>query len=185
MKGGIALLIALLFVLLSIFPTLGYQGEAKINDLYRNWQLLYMEVDISANITYNPFLFSLSWLTGNGIVSTRFMMRAPPKSAVQGMVSWASLQEVEEDALIMLMLNTVFLNLPYNFIIVLAIELLEKRILYLCLFGGMIGFILGGLVGSLVCFIGGVFVVGIVMPRLRRSKDFTEVIKTIRNWRQP
>jgi hypothetical protein len=121
-------------------------------------------------MTYNPFLFSFFWLTGRGQLSYSFAMRSLPRGANQGMVSFPMADEIKEDALIIIALNAIFANAPYNFIIVLAIEFLKVRRFYFCLLGGVIGFPLGGIIGAIISFVTSLFLVVLFVPKLVRSR---------------
>jgi hypothetical protein len=166
----IALGISLLLALLSIIPGIGYHGEAYINDFERNPRYLFTDVNVTTSITYNPFLFPFSWLTGNGQAGLHFMMRVAPQGAFMGMVSWESFEEMKQDALLIVTINALFVNTPYIFLILLAIEIMRLRPLYISLVGGIIGFLAGGPIVAIATFLTATFLLWPLISKLKKSK---------------
>ena len=177
-KSLVPLGITLLFALFSLYPRLAYNGEAQINNVYRNFQLLYQDVDITCNVTFNPFLFPLSWLTGRGQVSQRFLMRTVPKAVTQFTIVWPSPEEIKDDALLIVTLNSLFINIPYNFVIFLAIEIIKLRIIYFFFFAGIIGFLVGSLTGALVGSLIGLIIIFLLKEVLNKKLHIESVIFT-------
>jgi hypothetical protein len=184
-KLGIAVGIALFAALISLFSGLAYTGNAHIEAQYPNNVLLYIDSLINANITYNPFLFPFYWLTGRGLSSYQFLMRSMPISASQYGVVWPMKTDITDDAMLALSVDAALGNIPYNFIILLAVELLKIRRVYFCMLGGILGFPLGGPVGSLIGFFTIVFVVVLIMPRLKKRDYLTDLWNTIARKKQP
>lgn len=164
----VALGIALFFALLGIFPGLGYLGEANVRvterDPYGFWL-----VHADCNISYNPILYSFSWLALQGHVSHNFLFVSVPTYVGSGIRSpaWRSFVELEEEAILMLILDNVVTNIPFNFIVFTMIELMKMRDLYLSFIGGIIGFPIGGTFGAIACFLAGVLFVMLIVPRLK------------------
>jgi hypothetical protein len=169
----------LLLGLLSIFSGLAYSGNARIVASYPNEQLLYIDSEIVSNVTYNPFLFPFYWLTGKGLSSYHFMMRSVPVAATQNGVAWPRAKDITDDAMLIISLNALFANILYNFVILLAAELLKIRRVYFCLLGGMIGFPLAGPIGSLISFFTAVLLVVLIMPKFKKNKYFTDLWDSI------
>jgi len=184
-KIAIALGIAALFFILSLYPSLGYFGEADTSVRARDPMGFWL-VYAKANMTYNPFLYSLTWLRGEGILTDRsFIFISYPVYVGGGEGShpvWRTPQELEEEATIRLVLSQLYLNLIYNFAIVLVIEIGKLRSLYFCLIGGIIGFPIGGIggipfgatLGAVAGFVGGILSIIFVLPRLRNNSTLVK-----------
>lgn len=167
----IVLGITLFLALLAIFAGLGYSGAAHTKVIER-YPSGYWLVDASCNITYNPFLYGFSWSTGRGWFSDNFTIVSTPTFVGGGETRhplWRTPADLEEEATISVILREVFINIPWNFVIILAIELTKTRYFYFCLFGGTIGFSAGEVVGSIVGFFVGALLIAFVLPRLRKS----------------
>lgn len=171
-KLAVALAIAGLFALLSIFPRIGYLGEADVKVIARDpfgfWLVL-----ARCNMSYNPFLYGFSWLAGSGQFSGTFRYVSVPTYAGGGFPApvWRNTPELQDEALIRLVLTQLYMNIPYNFIILLVVELTRMRDVYLCLIGGVIGFPFGGPLTALAGFFAGVFLIVFIMPRVRRGDN--------------
>lgn len=176
-----ALGIAFLFALLSLYPGLGFKGEARIMSFSVNPQLLYRDVDIACNVTYNPLLFIFSWLMGQGQTSYVFTMRQAPKGANQFSITWPTWEETKEEALLIVTLNELFSNLPYNFLVLLLIEIVKIRSFYLSFIGGILGFPIAGWTGSIFGFSVGL-ILGFILNLKFKNKDIFEISKLI--WRK-
>lgn len=180
----IALGFALFLVFLSIFPNVGYFGWAHVGrgDVVKVYELphIYAIVNYTYDITYNPFLFPLTWLHGGGHASGSSLMITFPSTSIFAGAAWPSPHEMEEEAL----MNTAFSEIRPNFlmlfIIALAIEIAKMRSLFVCLFGGVIGFIPGGLVGTVVGLVIGVFIVVFATARLNKESRLAKIWNSFR-----
>lgn len=177
-KIAIALGIAALLFILSLFPNLGYFGEAKIER--QPLALGVWMISARGNITYNPFLYSLSWLRGQGSLSMfKFTYNSFDEFGGGEFKSpvWRSNQELADEAILKLVLSQIYINLIYNLAIVLVIEIGKLRSLYFCLIGGIIGFPIGGIsgipvgatLGAVAGFVGGILSIIFVLPRLKNN----------------
>lgn len=166
-KIVVALGIALLFALLGIFSGLGYLGEADVQEVDRDPSGFWW-VHAQCNISYNPFLYSFLWLGGQGYFSGNVVYLSVPTyvGSEFKFPLWRSSAELEEEVILRLVLNNLLVNIPFNFAILVMIELMKIRDLYLCLFGGIVGFPIGGPIGAVAGFFSGVLVVMLVVPRL-------------------
>jgi len=163
--------ITLFFALLAIFVQLGYFGTAH-TEVRERQPSGYWLVDVSCNISYNPFLYAFSWSTGNGQFSDDFLMVSEPTYVGGGDIRypvWRTPADLEEEAVLSLVLRETFINIPFNFVAILAIELTKTHDLYFCLFGGIIGFPIGKVVGSIVGFSAGALLMLVVLPRLKKN----------------
>lgn len=161
-------------VFLSIFPNVGYFGTANVDredvvKVYISPFERYAIVNYTYNITYNPFLFPLTWLRGGGHASGISSMLTLPKSiAMQGpfaVAKWPSLKELEENALISMVNFEILSNFLMLLVITFAIEFTKMRLIFICLVGGIIGFVPGGLFGTIAGLFIGVFIVAFVIVR--------------------
>lgn len=178
-KLVIGLLFTGLFALLSIFPNLGYFGEASTSVKAKDPTGFWL-VSANCNVTYNPFLYSFSWLLRSGSFSgLTFTFVSYPTYGGGPTPSplWRTPKELEEEAILGLILDQVFLNLPFNFILLLVIEFGKLRELYICLFGGiigfpfggMVGFPVGGVIGAVTGFSVGILVIVFLLPKLKKN----------------
>ncbi len=152
-RFAVAVGMALLFSFISLYPGLGYDGKAEVRIVSTSYQLLYRDIEVNCNITYNPLLFPLSWLINKGQSSYYFVMRTAPSGAGQFGITWSSLEEAKEDALLIVVLNELFINIPFLLSIFLAVELINVRSIYLCFLGGILGFLITSSLGAIVGFL--------------------------------
>lgn len=171
----------LLFALLSLYRGLGYNGEVQVRMVYTNYQLLYRDIEVNCSIVFNPVLFPFSWLVTGGQSSFRFLMRTAPLGVSEFGVAWPSLEETKEDALLIVVLNELFINIPFMLAIFLVIELMNLRSIYVCFFGGILGFLMIGLLGAIVGFTV-IFLVIILLIRKFRIKGVINILDIL--WKQ-
>jgi hypothetical protein len=184
-KALIALGLASLLVFLSIFPNVGYSGSAHVDrgDVVKVYELLsiYAIVKYTYNITYNPFLYPLTWLRGDGSASgSSSMITFPLSGSIFVSTVWPGLKEMEEDALMCMALSEIHLNFLMLFLVALAIELAKIRSLFICVFGGVIGFISGGLLGTIGGFFIPFFVIEFIMVRLGKESKLAKIFNSFR-----
>lgn len=176
--------IALLLFLLSLFPNLGYYGEVETSVGARSPTGFWL-VQARANMTYNPFLYSLSWMQGEGVLSDRTFTFVSYPTYVGGEFKfplWRTPSELEDEAILRLVLSQMYNNLLYNIAVLLLIEFGKLRSLYFCLLGGIIGFPLGGIwgfpleatIGSFIGFLTGILFILFVFPRLKKEGVLVE-----------
>jgi len=176
-KIVIALGISLFFALLAIFAQLGYFGTAH-TEVRERQPSGYWLVDASCNISYNPFLYAFSWSTGRGQFSDDFLMVSAPTYVGGGDIRypvWRKPADLEEEAILLLVLRETFINIPFNFVAILAIELTKTHDLYFCLLGGIVGFPIGKVVGSIVGFSVGALLILFVLPRLKKNPHVVDL----------
>lgn len=170
-KAGTALGMAGLFTFLSIFPGLGYHGEAATQIIEKDPVLPgFWIVEAQCNVSFNPFLFPYSWVSGTGnLYKARFrFLSVPTYAGYEFKVPvWRSTEELNEEAIIIVLVNRLVPNFLPSFFILFAIALLEQKLLYLCLFGGIIGFLVGSVLGSVLGLAIMVFLTYYVMPKFK------------------
>jgi len=171
--GGIAFLL----VIPAILPGIGYIGGAYVH-VKQKTALGFWLVDADCNVSLNPFIYSLSWMTGRGQYSASFSICSVPTYVGSGSFKypvWRSQSELEDEAIITLILREIPLNVFCDFVILLAIGLVKRRELYVCLAGGIIGFPFGGPIGAFIIFFCGVLAMFWILPKLRRSGALTRI----------
>jgi len=84
---------------------------------------------------------------------------------------WRNPEDLEEEAIVRAVLNQIYINIPFNFAVVLAIELAKIRDFYLSLISGILGFPLGGPVGAVVGLFAGALMIILVIPKLRKHRS--------------
>ncbi len=173
--------IAAFFAVFAVFPRMGYFCEVDIvpEDVKKDPFGLWL-MPVSCNMSYNPFLYPSSWLVGRGQLSIGFWMYSVPEYVGGEFPSlvWRSEADLEEEAILVLILNEMPMNVISNLLIFLGVELLKLRELYACLFGGVIGFPFGGPIGAFIGFFVGTFAVLFVWPKLKESGLSLEIWKT-------
>lgn len=163
----IALGVALLFSFLGLFSGLGYYGEASTRTLDKD-RMGFWLVEANCNISFNPFLYPFSWLSGKGYFSESFQFLSVPTYVGFDVKypAWRSTEELNEEAILRVIMNSVVVNIPSNFFMLLAIGIMEQQLLYLCVFGGIIGFLIGQVLGSVLGLIAVIFIAYYLMPKL-------------------
>ena len=142
----------------SLTPGVGYLGEVEITRIEKQTLSFpaYAFVDYRCSFTSSPFLYPMSWLTGMGYVSGNFSMIYLPQSYyARGdflSANWGSRVDMEKEGLIRIVLPEQIKSLPLLFMIILGVELAKRRILYLPLFGGIIGFPFAGIISGIAGF---------------------------------
>lgn len=167
-KIAIAFGISLLFALLAIIPPLGYTGKAQVKVLERHWTGYWL-FDANFSITFNPFVYPLSWLIGYGNPSGAFLFISAPTYVGGGDFTypvWRSPADLEDEAIIKITLKEIPLNILYNFGVFLVVELTRLRVLYFCILGGVLGFPIGGLIGAVIGLSVGALLGIYVIPRI-------------------
>ncbi|MEM2798878.1 MAG: hypothetical protein QW670_03690 [Candidatus Bathyarchaeia archaeon] len=180
-KFAVALGMVFLFALFSLYPRLGYNGEAQVQTLYTNYQLLYRDIEVNCTVTYNPLLFPFSWLISRGRPSYSFLMRIAPKGASEFGVTWPSLEETKEDAVLIVVLNELFINIPFMLAVFLIIELVNVRSIYLCFLGSILGFLIIGSSGAIIGFLL-ILLIIVLLFRKFKIKGFSDIMDLV--WKQ-
>jgi len=154
-----------IFTLLSIFPNFSFVGEAsiRIEDAEASG---FLWVRAFTNITYNPFLYTFSWLSGNGISSGSFLFLSKPPYHIYGV------RNLEDEAIHHAILDQLHISIIFNLVLLLILGLLEVQDIYICMIIGAIGFPLGGLLGALAGFIATLIIVSYI--KLRHGEGVLE-----------
>lgn len=164
-------------MLLSIFPNLGYFAKARTSveakDVLGWWYVI-----ADCNITLNPFLYPFSWLIGSGHFSGshRFISMPIWTGGEFPHPALRTPKDLQEEAIMSIVLSQVNINIIYNFIVLLTIKLLKMQDLYFCLIVGIAGFPVGGLMGALLGFLAGLSVIVPIMLRSRKGNGVSAKI---------
>jgi hypothetical protein len=168
----IALGLTALFTLIAIFPGLGYFGKASV-EIKSEENFGFWVVDANCNILYNPFVYPFAWLSGRGHLVSNFTMVSIPTYARMGEGGyypvWRTPAELADDAVVLRITDELYMNIPYVFLILLAVGLVAGWDSYVYFIGGIAGFAVGGVLGTIVGFFGGALVIIFILPRLKKS----------------
>jgi len=159
--------------LLLVFPNFGYVGEADVS-VERTDRLGYQYVRADVDLTYNPLLYSLSWLTGNGHFSGPYLFVSKPIFESGGLGLRPRRKrpsEIGQEVISSLVSRQFSVNVVGNFIILLLIKLMKMQDLYLCLIVGTIGFVAGGFIGAIFGFLVALLAIAFVMLRLKKGNE--------------
>jgi hypothetical protein len=164
-----AIVMALFLALLGIFSGIGYQVYSiKELSFEPNYELGYAEVVFSCDIICNPILYPYYWLVGNGRVRGDFSIMQIPESyspgEFGGPIYMTRQQRLDSYAMSIVTWGTT-LNLIALFFVTGVIEIVGKRILYLSILGGAIGFV-ANIIGLIIGVIFGTIVAILIMLKL-------------------
>ncbi|MBS7632240.1 ABC transporter permease [Candidatus Bathyarchaeota archaeon] len=160
---------ALALTFFGTFDGLGYNVH-RIEELSFNihYNEGYADANFTFSATYNPILYPFYWLSGQGNIDGNFSMMYLPQS-YERYSEWAppNYGDSPKDRYsnyISYMISWGFIpNLLVLLILTATIEALGKRILYLALFLGMLGFSAGNLIGAAVATVAGLLAVVYVL----------------------
>jgi len=135
----------------------------------------------NCDITYDPALFPFYWVVGAGRLSGNFSMMFFPEGYSPGEFGgpvWGLKPQDRFDAYVtkMVIWGSIA-NLISLLFITLAVEAVGKRVLYLIIFGGMIGFAVASTIGGFVGLFSGTFAVAYItfkLPKENSLKRFWE-----------
>jgi len=161
--------VLLIFTILSIFPNFSYVGEARFVGIEGSDVFGFLWVHTSLNITYNPFLYTFSWLTGNGYYSGDFFFISKPTYYSKGEAPvpvHRKPEDLEAEAIDHAVFRQLGINVLYNFVLLFIIRLLNWQDFYISMIMGAVSFSLGGLVGVLAFFLPALAILAYINLRL-------------------
>ncbi|MDH7564420.1 MAG: hypothetical protein QHH24_06050 [Candidatus Bathyarchaeota archaeon] len=169
-RFGVAILLALGLLLLGLFEGVGYHLYfIRETSFIPHNQLGYADASFSIDLMYNPVLYPLYWLMGNGHINGTYSTIYLPEGYGAGEFSgprWGLWGKERQDAYIIQMLSWgSLLNLLFLAIITVSIEIVGKRCLYLVLGFGIFGFAAFELVGMAVGMVLGSVAVASLLRR--------------------
>jgi len=181
-KAVIALVPTLFFGVLALLPSLGYVVQTRVNSIDKHYELygtsdyVFAVINFKCNASFNPLLYPVSWLSGKGSMRGNFSMIYLPfwrtgvtKEGEQYFFPfWGKQKVIEGEASMKIIMEEFLKNLPFLPAIFFAVELTNRRRLYLLFLGGTAGFVLGSVIGAFVGVSLVAFSTFILMPMLRK-----------------
>lgn len=163
-----AILFAFLLALLGIFDGVGYYlYYIDERSFVPHNRLGYADVVFSCDIIYNPILYPLYWITGNGDLSGNFSIKYVPEGYYPGEFGGPIWGLSKEDRYASYVIHMLTWGIVLNFFILfsfnMAIEIVGKRSLYLILLCGVCGFIALKITGMIVGLSAGFAIVMLLM----------------------
>lgn len=161
--------VVVIFAILSIYPNFSYFGESRFVGIEGSDVFGFLWVRTSLNITYNPFLYTFSWLTGNGYYSGDFFFISKPTYYTKGeapIIVHRKPEDLEAEAIDHAVFGQLSINILYTFVLFFIIRLLNWQDFYLSMIVGAVSFSLGGLVGALAFFLPALAIIAYINLRL-------------------
>jgi hypothetical protein len=164
-KLVVAVVMTLLLVFLGILGGVGYHlhwlNETSFDD--QSYMYGYADVTFNCALTYDPVIYPLYWLMGQGHIDREFRIMYIPETYTPGEFGHAvylSRSQRENSYVMYVIMWGILPNMIMLLSIAIAIEALGKRSLYFVIFGGITGFalsfmgvFLGLAVGGIVAFL--------------------------------
>jgi len=153
----VALLFALLFTFFGFFSGPGYHvNQVEEVSFDRTFGLGFANAAFACDVVFNPLVYPFYWFAGGGHLVGNFSMMYVPEGYSPGGRPFYGDYSRDRYPEYLTYLTTwgTLPNLVVLFFITLAVEVVGRRILYLLLLSGIIGFYAFVLVGTIV----GVFV---------------------------
>jgi len=171
----IALGMTFLLFLLGLFGGIGYDVQAlsEVSRDYTYSSYGFLLVVFYCDITYNPVLYPFYWIQGSGHLAGNFSTAYVAESVSPGErgVPQFGLSPTQRlDVYLTRMLTWgLAANLALLFALAIAIEIVQKRILYLAVFISSLGFAFASLAGWIVGLCIGAISVGYVLLKLPKD----------------
>jgi len=162
----------LLFLLLGLFGGLGYHvSSVKEVSFVPNNFGLYADAVFQCDITFNPVLYPFYWVVGAGHLEGNFSMVFIPEGLMPGEYGgpvWGRPATRADIYVTRVITWGTIGNAVLLLVLAIFIEVIGKRVLFLAIFTGTLGFRFGGLAGALGGLCMGAFVIAYV---LRKPED--------------
>jgi len=171
----IALGFSFLLAFFAIIPQLGYVGEASVEVVERH-PTGFLLLDAKFNVTFSPFLYPFSWISGYGSPTGVFRTVSVPTYVGYGEFkypAWKKPAELEDEIMIKVIVSELPINIVFNFIFLLIVELTQLRVLYYCVIAGIFGFPIAGPLGAIIGFFVGPFLYRYFTPKIKDILDVT------------
>jgi len=186
-KAIIALVPTLFFILLAIISPIGYTAQTHVYAIEKHFELMeasgyaFAVVNFNCNVSFNPLLYPISWLSGKGRLSDDLSMiylpywtyhygRAAKDKQYALAPTWGKLKDIEGEATMKLVLEEFLINIPILYAAFFAIELKNSRRLYWSFLSGTAGFVFGDMLGVIGGFFLPVFLAILVFPKLKSAR---------------
>ena len=148
-----ALVFTFLMLFLGFFGSLGYH-VTSVKELSFTRYSRYAYGTFYCDILYNPILYPYYWFVGAGRLAGNFSMIVVAESYGPGEYGGPQYprQDIREgDLYVTSMLIWGFAaNVVFLFFIATFLEIMSKRIIYLVIFSGTIGFAVASIIGAIV-----------------------------------
>jgi len=181
----IALGMALFLLLLGLYGGLGYSLQS-LEEVSRDRSFMssgFMPVVFYCDITYNPILYPYYWLQGSGHLSGNFSIiywAEGYSPGERGSPQFGVSPTQRLDFYLTRMLTWgLAINLALLFALATAIEIVQKRILYLVVFISSLGFAFASLAGWIVGLCIGAFSVSYVLIKMPRNNNLEEFWRSL------
>ena len=174
-KLVVAVLFALLFTFLSFFSGPGYHvNQMEEVSFDRYFGLGFANATFQCDIVFNPLVYPFYWFTGSGHFVGNFSMMYVPEGYSQGGRAFYGSFPRDRYPEYLTYVTTwgTLPNLVVLLFITLAVEVVGRRILYLFLLSGILGFYAFTLVGTVVGVIAGCLA-ALLASRLARARGYT------------
>jgi hypothetical protein len=170
-KLVVAVLVAFLFALLGTFYGLGYHvnsiQELSFQRTSTFWAEDYAAATFECDMTYNPLLCPFYWIAGNGHVNGNFSIIYQPEYArhqdLESHDTWSTPfygtnpSSRYFEYVMAISYWGILPNLITLLFLTIMVEIVGRRILYMFIFCGILGFYPLGLIGVLVGMMIGCF----------------------------
>jgi hypothetical protein len=150
------------FIIIMSYPGFSYKGEASIHVIYED-RLGWMLVNAECNMTYSPFLYAYSWLTGKGQYSEEFFFWSKPTYYFSGYdpitgepserVLHRTPEDLQSEAIERKALKEMYANLVFNLLLSALIIIAKMQDMYISIILGTLGFSFLGFAEALVIFV--------------------------------
>jgi len=180
---GIMLLIVF-FEFLAVMPEIGYKAKIESFTVQGREQSGNMVIVAACDVAYNPFLYGFSWLGGCGWVTGEHKFAVSnvwffisDRHTGDVYLRWRhrTPEEIRQEVVSQLSMSQFNINVLFNIVILLVIELLKLRDAHLCIFGSVASFIIGGPVGALIGFVAMAIIVLYVRLKVWKEGLFAKI----------
>jgi hypothetical protein len=174
-KLVVALLFALLFTFLGFFSGPGYHvNQMEEVSFDRDFGLGFANATFACDVVFNPLVYPFYWFAGGGHIVGNFSMMYVPEGYSQGGRAFYGDYASDRYPEYLTYLTTwgTLPNLVVLLFITLAVEVVGRRILYLLILSGILGFYAFVLIGTIVGVLVGYLAV-LLASKLARERGYT------------
>lgn len=156
---GFSIIVTIFFIVFSSLPSIGYYGKIRDVHIIGEDASGNLHVLADGEMLFNPVLYPLSWLTGDGKFSRKFsfisapLYGAPPTGEYFPHRYMPSRYDLMQEALDSLIVPDLVVNAIFLFIVIVISSFFKVYDFYLSLFVGGLFFTFGGAVGAFTSFL--------------------------------